>query len=82
MNLTEGKYYSLPGVAPGLYCVHWTPSGENLAKYDVALNHRRHEESRLLLGTNKKDTRLGVFFIWDPAVTYSPGPSPAKYHRR
>ena len=46
----------------------------NLAKYDVALNRKRHEESRLLLGTNKKDTRLGVFFIWDPAVTYSPGP--------
>ena len=31
---------------------------------------------------NKKDTQLGVFFIWNPAVSYSPGPSPAKYHRR
>ena len=55
---------ALPGVALGLYCVHWTPSEGNLAKYNVALNRKRHEESRLLLGTNKKDTQSGVILGW------------------
>ena len=45
---------ALPGVQHGLNCVHRTPPVLNLAKYDVALNHRRHEGSRLLLGTKRK----------------------------
>ena len=39
---------ALPGVQHGLNCVHRTPPVQNLAKYNVALNRKRHEESREL----------------------------------
>ena len=41
-RLKDAYHEALPGVALGLYCVHWAPSGDNLAKYDVALNRKRH----------------------------------------
>lgn len=31
---------------------------------------------------NKRDWRVSVSFVWYPAATYFPGPSPAKYLRR
>ena len=33
-------------------------------------------------GKKKTPNFHWVFSFWDPATTYSPGPSPAKYHRR
>ena len=36
---------------------------------------------RLGLPANEKSRPIKDDFIWNPAATYSPGPSPAKYHR-
>ena len=30
----------------------------------------------------KKPSHKAELFLWNPATSYSPGPSPAKYHRR
>ena len=32
--------------------------------------------------TKNDPAKAESFFVWNPAVSYSPGPSPAKYHRR
>ena len=34
------------------------------------------------LDMKKAPAKAEAFFIWNPATSYSPGPSPAKYHRR
>ena len=71
---------TLPGVRRRLCFRHRRRSPAHLAKYMRTCLRARKSERRP--GTNKKHTRLGVFFIWNPATSYSPGPSPAKYHRR
>ena len=55
---------ALPGVQHRLNCVYRTPLVLNLAKYDVALNHRRHVESRSCRRANKKHTTNVVCFLF------------------
>ena len=75
---------TLPGVRPWLLCVHWTPPWPHLAKYNVARWPFTARARRATSGDTKgkHPTLWGVFLLWNPAVSYSPGPSPAKYHRR
>ena len=65
---------SLPGVRP------WP----NLTKYDVCTLVGNHSNNQVLLRGQKEinPTSVGLISFWDPATSYSPGPSPAKYHRR
>jgi len=37
LRLKAALHEALPGVARGLFCVHWTPPTGNLAKYNVVL---------------------------------------------
>ena len=37
---------------------------------------------RSRLETKNDPAKAESLFVWNPAVSYSPGPSPAKYHRR
>ena len=43
------------------------------------LKMAREENSRR---AKKKPSHKAELFLWNPATSYSPGPSPAKYHRR
>ena len=75
---------SLPGVRPWLYCAHWAPPWPNLTKYDVCTLAENHSDSQIFVkGPKRNQPHIrGADFFWDPATSYSPGPSPAKYHRR
>ena len=55
----------------------------NLVKYGVRTHLEMiREENSLALHKRKHPTFVGCFLLWNPATSYSPGPSPSKYHRR
>ena len=45
-----------PGVFPWLFCVHWTPPRENLAKYDVCTLAGSNSDNQVFITTKKKST--------------------------
>ena len=72
-----------PGVFPWLFCVHWTPPGENLAKYNVHVGWKQPGQPGLYQAQKEiNPTFVGLISFWNPATSYSPGSSPTKYHRR
>ena len=75
---------ALPCVRPWLLCVPRTPPWPHLAKYNVARWQITARKTGPPSGfQNETDpTFVGPVSFWNPAVSYSPGPSPAKYHRR
>ena len=54
-----------PGVFPWLFCVHWTPPRENLAKYDVCMWLETTRTTRSLSGPkrNQPHIRGADFFL-------------------
>ena len=82
---------SLPAIpdAPPRCFAHWARSASvppaardgkpNQVQCCTRLKMAREENSRR---AKKKPSHKAELFLWNPATSYSPGPSPAKYHRR
>ena len=73
--------------SPGRFlprCIrHRRRASGNLVKYGVRTHLEMiREENSLALHKRKHPTFVGCFSLWNPATSYSPGPSPGKYHRR
>ena len=81
----------LPAIpdAPPRCFAHWARSASvplaardgkpNQVQCCTRLKMAREENSRR---AKKKPSHKAELFLWNPATSYSPGPSPAKYHRR
>ena len=62
---------------------HRARMGKNLAKYNACTRPQTARKQYSVRFQNKKHPiSMGCFLFWNPATSYSPGPSPAKYHRR
>ena len=86
-NETDPLFWGLvrgaPGRSPARCFRHWRRARAHLAKYNVAHCLGMARARSASLGSKKENPHFcGGFPFWNPAVTYSPGPSPAKYHRR
>ena len=62
---------------------HRARTAGNLAKYNACTCPQTARKQYSVRFQNKKHPIfMGCFLFWNPATSYSPGPSPAKYHRR
>ena len=72
--------------SPGRFrprCIrHRRRAGGNLTKYDVCTYLKMDREQAIPDGKEISPAIRLSLFLWNPATSYSPGPSPAKYHRR
>ena len=61
---------------------HWARAGGNLVKYNVCTHLETSREKQFPEGKEISPAIRLSLFLWNPATSYSPGPSPGKYHRR